>query len=79
MVVSGETEDLKIEVERYRVTGMAGAHLLVIERIRASRQWVQLLLEDFVVGKPIPIPSVALVALGGSEASPETGPSVPVA
>ena len=79
MLLSGETEDLKIEVERYRVTGMAGAHLLVIERIRASRQWVQLLLEDFVVGKPIPIPSVALVALGGSEASPETGPSVPVA
>ena len=79
MLLSGETEDLKIEVERYRVTGMAGAHVLVIERIRASRQWVQLLLEDFVVGVPIPIPSVALVALGGSEGPAEAGSGVPTA
>ena len=79
MLLSGETEDLKIAVERYRVTGMAGAHMLVIERIRASRQWVQLLLEDFVVGVPIPIPSVALVALGGSDGPVGGGPSVPAA
>lgn len=79
MILTGEVEELKIEVERYRVTGVAGAHALVIERILASRQWVQLLLEDFVVGKPIPIPSVALVALGGSEGPPPAEPGFPAA
>lgn len=79
ILLAGEVEELKIEVERYRVTGVAGSHAVVIERIRASRQWVQLLLEDFVVGKPIPIPSVALVALGGSEGPAEAGPGVPTA
>jgi hypothetical protein len=76
ILLAGEVEELKIEVERYRVTGVAGAHAVVIERLRASRQWVQLLLEDFVVGKPIPIPSVALIALGGSEGM---DPGVPAA
>jgi hypothetical protein len=79
MILAGEVEELKIEVERYRVTGAAGAHALVIERILASRHWVQLLLEDFVVGKPIPIPSIALVALGGSEGPAAAEPGVPAA
>jgi hypothetical protein len=79
MILAGEVEELKIEVERYRVTAAAGAHALVIERILASRQWVQLLLEDFVVGKPIPIPSIALVALGGSEAPSPADPGFPAA
>jgi len=39
--------------------------VLVIEGIRASREWLQLALEDFLVGRPIPIPSLALLALGG--------------
>ena len=79
ILLVGEVEELKIEVERYRVTGVAGAHVVVIERLRASRQWVQLVLEDFVVGKPIPIPSVALIALGGAEAGSGVDPGVPAA
>jgi hypothetical protein len=45
-----------------------GEHALVIESITTSREWLQLLLEDFLVGKPIPVPSVATMALGGPEA-----------
>lgn len=79
MLLAGELEELKIEIGRYRVIGVPGAHALVIESVRASREWVQLLLEDFAMGKPIPIPSVALVALGGADRPGEVGPGVPAA
>ncbi|MCW1912624.1 hypothetical protein OJ996_03495 [Luteolibacter sp. GHJ8] len=79
ILLAGESEELKIEVERYRVTESGGSHAIVIERIRASRQWVQLLLEDFVVGKPLPIPAVAIMALGGPEAAAPPQPGFPAA
>ena len=67
LMLAGERDELRVEVGRYRIIGSAGAHSIIIENIRASREWLQLALEDFLVGKPLPIPSVALVALGGSD------------
>jgi hypothetical protein len=66
--LAGEADEVRIEVTRYRVVGSGGDHALVLESITVSREWLQLLLEDFVVGKPIPIPSMATIALGGPEA-----------
>ena len=67
LMLAGERDELTVEVGRYRIIGSAGAHSIVVESIRASREWLQLALEDFVVGKPFPIPTVALVALGGAD------------
>jgi hypothetical protein len=63
--LAGETEEVRIEVGRYQVTGESGNFVLVIEEVTASREWLQLLLEDFLVGKPLPVPGVAILALGG--------------
>jgi hypothetical protein len=68
MLMAGEADEVRIEITRYRIVAGGGQHALVIEGVTASREWLQLLLEDFVVGKPIPIPSVATIALGAAEA-----------
>ena len=68
LMLAGESEEVRSEVTRYRVVASGGEHTLVIEGIATSREWLQLLLEDFLLGKPIPVPSVATLALGGSEA-----------
>lgn len=73
LLLAGEPEELRLEVTRYRVTGSAGEHALIIEGVASSREWLRLLLEDFVVGKPIPIPSIALMALGGAAVLEESG------
>lgn len=68
LLLAGDSEELRLEITRYRVIASGGDHALVIEEVTASRDWLRLLLEDFVVGKPVPIPSVATMALGSPEA-----------
>lgn len=67
VLLSGEKEEISIEVTRYRISGKSGEHQITLEEVACSRQWLQLLLEDFLIGKPLPVPSVALIALGGAE------------
>ena len=67
VLLAGEREEIAAEVGKYRIVGERGAHALVVDRVSASREWIQLLLEDFLVGKRLPIPSLALLALGGVE------------
>ena len=75
VMLSGEPDEIIIVVDRYRVVPAEGGKIaIVIEAITASREWLQLLLEDFVVGQTIPIPSVAAMALGKPEATPAPGP-----
>ena len=67
VLLTGETEPIRIEVGRYRITGVSGAYQITLDHVTASREWIQLLLEDFVIGKAFAIPSVAIVGLGGPE------------
>ena len=68
VMLAGEAEEIIIVVDRYRVVPAEGGKIaIVIEAITASREWLQLLLEDFAVGQAIPIPAVAAMALGKPE------------
>ncbi|MEO5712423.1 MAG: hypothetical protein ABIT37_02965 [Luteolibacter sp.] len=67
LVLEGEEIPVTILVEHYRIGGASGAHTLTVEKISASRPWLQNLLEDLVVGNPMPVPSLVLLALGKSE------------
>jgi len=67
MLLTGEKEPIRIEVGRYRITGVSGAYKITLDNVTSSREWIQLLLEDFVIGKAFSIPSVAIVGLGGPE------------
>jgi hypothetical protein len=68
VLLAGEEREIRVEVGRYRIAEADGKMALVVETVTASREWLQLLLEDFVVGQPIPIPSIASMALGKPEA-----------
>jgi hypothetical protein len=68
MLLAGEEKEIRIEVGRYRMASEGGKLLLVIESLRASREWLQLALEDFLVGQPLQVPSIAAMALGKPEA-----------
>lgn len=66
LLLDGEELPITVRVNKYRViTHAGGGHALCVEHIAASRPWLQHILEDFVVEKPIPIPSIALLAFGG--------------
>jgi hypothetical protein len=67
VLLAGEREEIAVEVGKYRIVGERGAHGVIVERASASREWIQMLLEDFVIGRRFPIPSLALLALGGVE------------
>ena len=65
--LEGEKIPVGIQIERYRTTGRSGEHALVVEKVSASRPWLQNLLEDLLVDKPLPVPAIVLVALGKPE------------
>lgn len=64
VLLEGEEVPVTILIELYRIDGTSGAHTLTVEKLTASRPWLQNLLEDFVLGKPMAVPSIVLLALG---------------
>jgi hypothetical protein len=67
LMLEGEDVPVGIHIGRYRVTGRSGGHALVVESISATRPWLQNLLQDLLLGKPLPVPSIVLIALGKPE------------
>ena len=67
LLLEGEEIPLGIQVERYRTTGKSGDYALVVEQVSATRPWLQNLLQDLLVEKPMPVPAIVLLALGKPE------------
>lgn len=67
LLLEGEELPVFIRIERYRIIGKSGENAMVVESVTASRPWLQNLLEDLLVDKPIPVPSILLLALGKPE------------
>jgi hypothetical protein len=67
LLLQGEEEPLRIEIARYRIVMRNGEAMMIVEEVRASRVWLHHALEDFLLGRELPVPAVALVALGGAE------------
>lgn len=66
LLLDGDELPITVRVNKYRVIlRPGGGHALCVEQVSVSRPWLQHILEDFVVEKPIPIPSIALLAFGG--------------
>lgn len=68
LLLQGEAEPVMIRVERYRIIGGNGDFSLVVESVTASRVWLENLLNDLLVEKPVAVPSLILLALGKPEA-----------
>lgn len=67
LLLEGEEMPVLIDIGKYRITGKSGDNALVVEEVTASRAWLQNLLQDLLIGKPMKVPSLALLALGKSE------------
>lgn len=67
LLLEGEEKPISIHVERYGIYSRGAETVLVVERVQASRPWVQNLLQDMVVGMPIPVPPAVTIALGKPE------------
>jgi hypothetical protein len=68
LMLEGEESPVGIQIERYRVIGTDGGYAVVVEGLIASRPWLQNLLEDLLLEKPLPVPAILLIALGKPEA-----------
>jgi hypothetical protein len=67
LLLQGDEVPVSIEISRYRITAKSSEHAIVVESVTASRSWIQNLLEDVLVEKPLPVPALLLLVLGGSQ------------
>ncbi len=67
IMLEGEEILVLIQIERYRIIGESGGYAIVLEKVTASRAWLQNLLHDLLLDKPLQIPAIVLLALGKPE------------
>ena len=56
-LLKGETEPIVFNIDEYQLTTAAGADFILIKKASASREWINALLQDFAIGKTIPLPT----------------------
>jgi hypothetical protein len=56
LMPKGESQSVTLEIEEYQLTSAAGAEFIVIKKASASREWIDALIQDFVIGRPLPLP-----------------------
>lgn len=57
ILLKGESEPVTITIDEYRLITEAGADFISIQKASASREWMNALLQDFALGKTIPLPA----------------------
>jgi hypothetical protein len=68
LMLKGEREKLTVQVTDYELLQQGDGDYIVVRSARASREWVNAVLRNFVIGKPHRIPeqysSMARMVLG---------------
>ena len=59
----GEAEPIEVEITKYSLKNKESAARLTIEEATASREWLNVALREFVVGRTIEIPAKAVALL----------------
>ncbi len=63
--LEGDPSPVTVDVLSYRIEGSSSAPLLTISEARVSRPWMEQLVRDTLIDRPLPIPTMALFVLGG--------------
>jgi hypothetical protein len=63
VLLKGETSPILIEVDPYELTQTGEETRLVIRSAKGSREWIDAVLQHFVVGKPQKVPEALRLAL----------------
>ena len=59
ILLKGEPTPIKLTLSGYEIGGTAAAPTLRIAKVAASREWLEVVLREFVEGKPIDLPPKA--------------------
>jgi len=59
----GEAEPIEVEITKYNLKNKESGARLTIEEATASREWLNVALREFVVGRTIEIPAKAVALL----------------
>jgi hypothetical protein len=59
----GETEPVRVRIDRYVIQERGEQRFVEVLKCTCSRPWIQALVEDFVQGRPVEVPSWASAAL----------------
>ncbi len=59
ILLKGEDVPIKITLDGYEIDGPAGKPTLRVAKVSASREWLEVVLKEFVEGKPIDLPPKA--------------------
>src|SRR4051812_39054946 len=57
VLLKGETDPIAIMIDEYQLTNVAGADFILIKKASASREWIHALIQDFGLGRTIPLPA----------------------
>ena|ERR1051326_279314 len=57
IVLKGESEAVTLDIQQYELGQAADGPYFVLKRIETSREWLTLVLREFVVGRTFPIPA----------------------
>jgi hypothetical protein len=52
----GEAQPITIMIDEYALSSDGGADFILIKKASASREWMHALLQDFAIGKKLPLP-----------------------
>lgn len=63
VALKGEATPILLEVDGYEIKEQGGENYLVLQKVRASREWLEALLQEVVVNRPWKIPSMAKMVL----------------
>ncbi len=59
ILLKGEDTPIKLNLDGYEIGGPADRPTLLVAKVGASREWLEVVLKEFVEGKPIELPPKA--------------------
>ena len=59
ILLKGEDTPIKLNLDGYEISGPADKPTLRVAKVSASREWLEVVLREFVEGKPIELPPKA--------------------
>ena len=59
ILLKGEASPIQVTLDGYELDGPAGKPTLRVTKVSASREWLEVVLREFIEGKPIELPPKA--------------------
>jgi hypothetical protein len=56
LLLKGEKEPLTLTIEEYQINDEGGQTWITVKKCTASREWLCIAIEEYLVNKPFPIP-----------------------